>query len=371
MGADMKVDSLAPGQKNQYGMFSGWDIYHSLAQLQAMLDPRPAGDMAQSQLNYYSEDKLLQQWGYDNLNNYVMVGDPADSIITDYYTFGAHNFNTKHCARRHARAGHDGQRCATGRGTRAAVRLPARRRDVRLLQRARVHVDAARVRQRGPGAGAVRHRHGRRLRRGDADAPGEQLGEPVRPGQQPADLAARERPVRAGGDPDVHRDVPHRRRAIRRGGSRTSTHGTSPTTTRRCSRCSAARPRCGRCSSSTSRKPNGFGMYAQITNEFDFGEQFALDYAGDPAGTQSAVNNIRNTIYLRRPGRPGEQRRPRRQQLAVHLGDARHVPGELGARHAGFREPWLPAGDDPSRRRKRDQHHGARCVAQHLSTSNP
>ena len=77
-------------------------------------------------------------------------------------------------------------------------------------------------------------------------------------------------------------------------------------------------------------QPNGFGMYAQLTNEFDFGEQFALDYAGDPAGTQKAVNNIRNTMYLPGTGRAGQQRRPRRQQLVVRLGDARHVSGELG-----------------------------------------
>ena len=76
-------------------MYSGWDTYHSLAQLQAMLDPAAAGDMAQSQVNYYSEDKILQQWGYDNLNNYVMVGDPADALIADYYAFGARNFHTK------------------------------------------------------------------------------------------------------------------------------------------------------------------------------------------------------------------------------------------------------------------------------------
>src|SRR5207245_6023917 len=50
-------------------------------------------------------------------------------------------------------------------------------------------------------------------------------------------------------------------------------------------------------------QPNGFGMYAQLTNEFDFGEQFALDYAGDPAGTQKAVNNMRNTLYM--PGPAG------------------------------------------------------------------
>ena len=42
-------------------------------------------------------------------------------------------------------------------------------------------------------------------------------------------------------------------------------------------------------------------MYDQVTNEFDLGEQNALDYAGDPAGAQLAVNNIRNT---RLPARP-------------------------------------------------------------------
>ena len=39
MGADGEVHTLASGQTNQYGIYSGWDIYHSLAQLQAMLDP--------------------------------------------------------------------------------------------------------------------------------------------------------------------------------------------------------------------------------------------------------------------------------------------------------------------------------------------
>jgi hypothetical protein len=44
-------------------------------------------------------------------------------------------------------------------------------------------------------------------------------------------------------------------------------------------------------------EPNADGMYAQLTNEFDVGEQNALDYAGAPAGTQQAVNNIRNSMY--------------------------------------------------------------------------
>jgi putative alpha-1,2-mannosidase len=50
-------------------------------------------------------------------------------------------------------------------------------------------------------------------------------------------------------------------------------------------------------------QPNGFGMHAYLTNEFGFGEQYALNYAQDPAGTQQAVNHIRNTLY--KPGPSG------------------------------------------------------------------
>ncbi len=93
-GSDWRTHKLASGQSNQYSMFSGWDIYHSLAQLQAMLDPSAASDMAQSLVNYYGENKILAQWGYLNLDNYAQVGDPADAIIADYYAFGGTGFNT-------------------------------------------------------------------------------------------------------------------------------------------------------------------------------------------------------------------------------------------------------------------------------------
>ena len=50
-------------------------------------------------------------------------------------------------------------------------------------------------------------------------------------------------------------------------------------------------------------QPNGYGTYAEVSNEFDLGEQDAADYAGDPAGTQLAINTIDNTVYL--PGPDG------------------------------------------------------------------
>ena len=92
-GSDFKVHSVSAGH-DQYAMFSGWDIYHSLAQLQAMLDPTAASDMAQSLVNLYSENGILPQWGYLNLDNYAQVGDPSDAVIADYYAFGARNFAT-------------------------------------------------------------------------------------------------------------------------------------------------------------------------------------------------------------------------------------------------------------------------------------
>src|SRR6266568_1392457 len=42
MGADVKVHTIGGQQHDQYGVFSGWDTYHSLSQLQAMLDPKAA-----------------------------------------------------------------------------------------------------------------------------------------------------------------------------------------------------------------------------------------------------------------------------------------------------------------------------------------
>ena len=166
----------AAGRPNQYGIFSGWDIYHSLAQLQAMLDPAAASDMAQSLVNYYAENGILQQWGYLNLDNYVMVGDPSDSIIADYYAFGARSFNTTRRADRHAQAGHHGQRRAAGRGAGAEVRLPARGRHLRLLQPARPGAHAAGVRHRGLRPVPVRHGAGRHRRRDDAPATGRTTG---------------------------------------------------------------------------------------------------------------------------------------------------------------------------------------------------
>ena len=233
-----------------------------------------------------------------------MVGDPADSIIADEYTFGAHNFDTKQALtdmltqattvndvrpgealeQQYGYLPEDGTYgCCNAHGFMSTL-LEYDNEDLALAQFASDMGDTS--------------------ARGDADALGRTTGRTCStPNNNLLTLATGERPVRARRDPDVHRHVPHATASHMSRATPTSTCGTFPTTTRHCSRCWAATAKVRPMLEQYLSKPNGCGMYAQLTNEFDFGEQFALDYAGDPAGTQKAVANIRNTMYL--PGPDG------------------------------------------------------------------
>ncbi|HEV2635943.1 MAG TPA: lectin [Actinocrinis sp.] len=93
-GFDGKVHTVDSGHGAAYGNFSGWDIYRSQAQLEGLLDPTAASDTAQSMVDDYAQTGIFPKWSEDNGETYVMVGDPADAILADYYAFGARNFNT-------------------------------------------------------------------------------------------------------------------------------------------------------------------------------------------------------------------------------------------------------------------------------------
>lgn len=93
IGADGKVHGIVAGQGAEYTDYSGWDIYRTQAQLEALLDPAAASGAAQSLLNAYSQTGKLPKWQAYGRETYVMVGDPADSIIADYDAFGATGFD--------------------------------------------------------------------------------------------------------------------------------------------------------------------------------------------------------------------------------------------------------------------------------------
>jgi len=295
-GSDLRVHMLSPGQSNQYGMFSGWDIYHALAQLQAMLDPGAASDMAQSLVSYYAQNKVLPQWAYLSLDNYAQVGDPADAIIADYYAFGARGFDTVQalndmlhqamtvnrvrpgealearygylpedarygCCRIHgfvsALLEYDAadsalSRYAAALGDKAdSARLQRRANNWANIFDTRNHLLTPRLKN-GKFLTGIKPTTWRKLYiEGDAyeylwDVPNNYAG-----------LFSL-----LGGDAKV---APELRRYLSR--------------------------------------PDGRGVHAKLSNEFDIGEQNALDYAGDPAGVQQAVSNIRDRLYL--PGPDG------------------------------------------------------------------
>jgi predicted alpha-1,2-mannosidase len=295
-GSDLRIHELRPGQSNQYGMFSGWDIYHSLAQLQAMLDPGAASDMAQSLINYYAQNRILPQWGYLNLDNYAQVGDPADAIIADYYAFGARNFDTARALADMLRQATTVNRVRPGEALEAkygylpqdetygccdphgyvSTLLENDNADSALSMFARAlgdTADAAMLRRRANNWANI------------FDARNHLLTPRLKSGKFLTGIRqTTSRKLYIEGDAYEYLwDVPNNYAGL--------------------FALLGGRARAARELRKYLSRPDGQGVYAKLANEFDLGEQNALDYAGDPAGVQQVVNNIRDHVYL--PGPDG------------------------------------------------------------------
>ncbi|GAB1639850.1 lectin [Krasilnikovia sp. MM14-A1259] len=93
-GFDGRTHTVDSGHAAAYANYSGWDVYRSQAQLEALVAPQVASDTAQSMIDDYAQTGLLPKWSENNGESYVMVGDPADGIIAGYYAFGARDFDT-------------------------------------------------------------------------------------------------------------------------------------------------------------------------------------------------------------------------------------------------------------------------------------
>ncbi|MFC8452454.1 lectin [Kitasatospora sp. NPDC057223] len=93
-GFDRQVHTVSGGQKAQYGTYSGWDIYRTQAQLEALVAPQQASDSAQSLVNDYAQAGFFPKWSLNSAETQVMNGDPGPAIVADYYAFGARDFDT-------------------------------------------------------------------------------------------------------------------------------------------------------------------------------------------------------------------------------------------------------------------------------------
>jgi predicted alpha-1,2-mannosidase len=295
MGSDVKTHSVSGSQQQQYGMYSGWDTYHSLAQLQAMLTPKEASDQAQSQVNYYAENGIIQQWGYLHLDNWVMAGDPGTALIADYYAFGAKDFDTKSALAdmlkqantvndvrpgaaledKYGYLPEDGTYGCCNAHNQVSSLLEYNNADFALSRYAAALGDSANatklqdrannwanVFNTSTGLLTPRLKNGAFLS-----------------GITPATTSH----YIEGSAEEYLWDVPNDYAGLFSllGGN------------------AKVKPALRTFLS----RPDGYGTYAQLSNEFGSGEEYALDYAGDPAGTQQAVNTLRYGLYL--PGPSG------------------------------------------------------------------
>ncbi|WP_432012152.1 GH92 family glycosyl hydrolase [Streptomyces cucumeris] len=95
-GMDRRVHTLARGQKAQYSNFSGWDQYRAHVQLLALLQPRVAGDFAQSLYHFAQQNKgVWDRWVHISGATHVMTGDPSAATLATLYAMGVRDFDVR------------------------------------------------------------------------------------------------------------------------------------------------------------------------------------------------------------------------------------------------------------------------------------
>lgn len=96
LGMDRQVHRVALGQDAQYGNFSGWDQYRAHVQLLALLEPRVAGNFAQSLFNYAKQNNgVWDRWVHVNGATHVMTGDPSAATLATFAAMGVTNFDQR------------------------------------------------------------------------------------------------------------------------------------------------------------------------------------------------------------------------------------------------------------------------------------
>lgn len=78
---------------NRYTVFSLWDTYRNVGQLETLLYPDRQLDMVRSMVDMYKEWGWMPKWELFGRETWTMEGDPAIPFITDTYLKGLRNFD--------------------------------------------------------------------------------------------------------------------------------------------------------------------------------------------------------------------------------------------------------------------------------------
>lgn len=80
---------------NRYTVFSLWDTYRNLHQLETLLYPEKQLDMVRSMIDMYKEWGWMPKWELYGRETWTMEGDPSIPVITDTYLKGLRDFDVQ------------------------------------------------------------------------------------------------------------------------------------------------------------------------------------------------------------------------------------------------------------------------------------
>lgn len=89
----MEGDETLKTSTNRYTVFSLWDTYRNLAQLQTLLFPDKQEQMIWSMIEMYKEWGWMPKWELYGRETWTMEGDPSIPIITDAWLKGLRGFD--------------------------------------------------------------------------------------------------------------------------------------------------------------------------------------------------------------------------------------------------------------------------------------
>lgn len=94
-GEYTKMESNENGKTagNRYTVYSLWDTYRNLSQLETLLYPDKQVDMINSMIDMYREWGWMPKWELFSRETWTMEGDPAIPYITDAYMRGLRGFD--------------------------------------------------------------------------------------------------------------------------------------------------------------------------------------------------------------------------------------------------------------------------------------
>ena len=89
----MESDSIGRTTGTRYTVFSLWDTYRNLHQLETLLYPDRQVEMVRSMIDMYREWGWMPKWELFGRETWTMEGDPAIPVITDTWLKGLRGFD--------------------------------------------------------------------------------------------------------------------------------------------------------------------------------------------------------------------------------------------------------------------------------------